>query len=78
MVVQWLRICLEVQGTCVLSLVGELKCHMPPKHLNQDLVQPNKIIKLMFKKKVTEFFKKKKKERKNQRWVESASLFLSA
>ena len=32
----------------------------------------------MFKKKVTEFFEKKKKERKNQRWVESASLFLSA
>ena len=55
-VVQWLRICLEVQGTCVLSLVGELKCHMPPKHLNQDLVQPNKIIKLMFKKKGIEFF----------------------
>ena len=27
--VQWLRICLPMQGTRVRSLVGELKPHMP-------------------------------------------------
>ena len=29
LVVQWLRICLAVQGTQVQSLVGELRYHMP-------------------------------------------------
>ena len=29
LVVQWLRIHLAVQGTQVLSLAGELRCHMP-------------------------------------------------
>ena len=27
--VRWLRFCLPVQGVCVLSLVGELRSHMP-------------------------------------------------
>ena len=29
LVVQWLRICLPVQGMWVQSLVGELRSHMP-------------------------------------------------
>ena len=27
--IQWVRICLAMQGTCVQSLVGELRSHMP-------------------------------------------------
>ena len=37
--VQWLRLCLPVQGVWVWSLVGELKSHMPCGQKNQNIKQ---------------------------------------
>ena len=37
--VQWLRICLPMQGVWVRSLVGELRSHMPHGQKNQNIKQ---------------------------------------
>ena len=38
-VVQWLRLCLPMQGVWVQSLVGELRFHMPDVRKNQGIKQ---------------------------------------
>ena len=37
--VQWLRLCLPMQGVWVRSLVGELRSHMPLSQKNQNIKQ---------------------------------------